>query len=396
VIASVILFIGFIGELVFKKTHIPDVIMLLLLGVFLGPISGIVESSSLITIAPLIGSLALIIILFESGVNIDIYQLLKGVPRGSILALSYFVLSTFVVTAVTYVIGWPILRGMLLGTIVGGLSSTVIIPMTKSLELGQKTILMLTVESAISDVLSIVFSIALIQIIVEGAFVSAAVLNSIAGAFSIGAVVGFISGILWIYWIKKLEGEPKVGMPVIAFLLLLYSVVKFIGGNGAIATLLFGVVLGNAKKLGEGLRLGEISTITPTTKFFYAEISFFVKSFFFVYLGILMTLSELHFIAYGFALTVALAVIRPVAVFITTLKKKLEAHEKSTLQVMIPRGLAAAVLAQMPLTFGVAGAENFVTIVFSIIFFSIIYTAIGHFFIFHRTRKGKSKHMAAK
>jgi cell volume regulation protein A len=390
-IASIIIFIGYIGELVFQKTHIPDVIWLLLLGVILGPITGIVNPSLLRPIAPLIGSLALIIILFEGGLNMDIYALLKSVPRGTILSLSYFILSALSVASIMFVLGWPVLNGLLLGTIVGGLSSAIIIPMTRNLELKQKTTLMLTVESAVSDILCIVLSIALIEIIAEDAFVSKTVLNNIAGNFSIGAVVGFVSGIVWINSISKVEKESKAYMPVIAFLLLLYSVVEYIGGNGAIATLLFGVVLGNAKKIGESLRLGEISIITPTTKFFYAEISFFVKSFFFVYLGILLTLTDYTLITTGFALTIAIGVIRPIAVYIATWREKFDSIDVTTMKVLIPRGLAAAVLAQIPLSYGIDGAESFVAIVFSVIFFSILFTTLGHYYIFHRTKRETPK-----
>ena len=67
-IAAVFL-IGVIGELVFARTGVPDVVWLIVVGIFMGPVFGFVDRSFLLDIAPFFGALTLVIVLFDGGVN---------------------------------------------------------------------------------------------------------------------------------------------------------------------------------------------------------------------------------------------------------------------------------------------------------------------------------------
>jgi len=121
------------------------------------------------------------------------------------------------------------------------------------------------------------------------------------------------------------------------------------------------------------------NVLSPTAKNFYGEISFFVKDFLFVYLGLLMDFSNPNVFIYGGIMTLGIYLIRPFAVKMTFgRKEKLDIKEKTLLEILIPKGLAAAVLAQLSVQSGVLGerATEFGSLILSVIFLSIFLTSI--------------------
>ena len=75
--AGVVIFLGVAGEAFFKKTGIPDVAFLMILGVIIGPVLGIIQPEAVIQIVPYFAALALIIIMFDGGLNLDIKHMIK-------------------------------------------------------------------------------------------------------------------------------------------------------------------------------------------------------------------------------------------------------------------------------------------------------------------------------
>ena len=135
VIAAIFL-IGIAGELAFAKTGIPDVIWLIGVGIILGPVSGLVTKSSLAAAAPYFGALTLVVVLFNGGSELKLQELSKAAGRGTLLAVSSFVFAVAVVAPVVMAAkflgivpsGWTWMHAILVGTIVGGSSSVVIMP----------------------------------------------------------------------------------------------------------------------------------------------------------------------------------------------------------------------------------------------------------------------------
>ncbi|MFY9605480.1 MAG: cation:proton antiporter, partial [Thermoplasmata archaeon] len=85
---------------------------------------------------------------------------------------------------------------------------------------------------------------------------------------------------------------------------------------------------------------------------FHSEISFFVRTFFYVYLGLIFefdTFQPIH-LAIGLLIIVAIVVVRRITSLIAWKIGDLERGDADALFAMMPRGLAAAVLATMPAT----------------------------------------------
>jgi NhaP-type Na+/H+ or K+/H+ antiporter len=149
--------------------------------------------------------------------------------------------------------------------------------------------------------------------------------------------------------------------------------------------LTFGLVLGNARTIAKGLRIKRgVSGLERETLDFNAHVSFFVRVFFFVFLGTLVTLSNIWLLLYGAILAILLFGVRALAVKISTSKLKLTKIERKIMCCMLPRGLAAAVLVSMPyLKYGIAGAQIFTDIVFSVIISTAIISTVGIFVFTH-------------
>ena len=221
-VAGILIFIGFIGEWIFGKTNIPDVIWLMLLGIGVGQFVKIGDNAAFTQLAPIFTTFALIFILFEGAINIDIKKMIKGVASGGTLSTLNFFFSLIIVALVMMVVGWSFLEGLLLGAIIGGVSSAVIIPMTKKIRVKSNTALVLTFESAISDVLCIVGTLTILNIMILHSFSVAGVVQEIVYSFGIALFIGIVGGLAWVKLDKTMQSVSKSYMTTIAVLLLLY------------------------------------------------------------------------------------------------------------------------------------------------------------------------------
>jgi len=71
VIGLLVFFAHFLS-LQFSKTNIPDVLVLMLLGILLGPVLGVVTPQDFGKVGSLIATIALVVILFESGTSLNL------------------------------------------------------------------------------------------------------------------------------------------------------------------------------------------------------------------------------------------------------------------------------------------------------------------------------------
>lgn len=375
---GLIIILGFLGNYFFRKTKIPDVIWLILLGLILGPILNVIGPSLLVQYITYFAALALMIILFESGLNTKLCVLIKESPRSLVLAVSCILLSMFVVTWIMqYLFNWPLLYGLLLGAIIGGSSSAIVNSVTNELNIDERVKTILNLESTMSDVLCIVLSIALIQAIVLGDTSITLTLNKIFGSFSIGAMVGLITGIVWLMILKKIKGKPFEYMLTLAILFILYAFIEKIMGSAAIGALAFGIVLGNAKDISRILRTREKLVIDRMIRKFHLEITFLIRTFFFVYLGLIVSVTNYLFMLVGVIITIALFFIRILAVEISTLVSNFTSFDKKFMSVIMPRGLAATVLLQFIFSSNLSYVDMFTDLIFVVIVSSIAICSTG-------------------
>ncbi len=392
--ASLILFFGYFAGFIYKKTSLPDVLFLIILGFVIGP-NGLdyVSPGHLVNIAPIFTTFTLLFLLFDGAFNINLYNLIKEFSQSFILTIFNFVISTLIVGVVMRVSGFSVLTSILTGFILGGTSSAFVIPVLKELNVKEKIYSLLTLESALTDVFCIVFSLAIIEIIKFGSFGIKETATHITSLFAVAGLVGLLGGIIWIFLIIKVFNEHNY-MIAIAYLLLIYVLTEFLSGNGAIAALFFGLILKNSKQLSSIIRgilsrkakekkkalKGElgVSVTTPSEQYFYHQISFFLKTFFFVYIGVLIDISDWKALIIGGVLSVLLMGSRNASLLLT---RKMEPEDRMLVDSIFARGLAAAAIAQLAVQAGIANAAFLVKIVFVTITGTILLSSIRIFIL---------------
>ena len=357
---GVAIFVGFAANFLFRKYGAPDVLVLIFLGILFGPGAiGIVDTKlagSINSITPYVAAIALAIIMFEAGMDLKPAQVLGSFKNAVLHTILAFLLSMVITAGICILIlNWPIATSLVLGAILGGTSGAIVIPLVKKLNISDRTETVLTLEAALTDVLVIVVATAILFTItdVSTGFGSAAKL--LVSAFLISTVIGLLGGIFWLRILSKLAGQPFSYMTTLATLVILYAVTELTvgGGGGAVAALVFGLVIGNKDSVVKLLRIsaGKLN-FEERIRDFNSEISFFVRTFFFVYLGLVFSTIVLTFtyVLLAGLIFCGLIVVRWSAIHLESRSMRLDKTDRLAHILMMPRGLSAAVLASVPLT----------------------------------------------
>ena len=373
--AGVVIFLGVAGEAFFKRTGVPDVAFLMILGVILGPVLGIIQPEIITQVVPYFAAIALIIIMFDGGLNLDLGHMIKTAHFAIFLAIIGFVVSVVIVTVIThYGIGWEWMDSILLGSIVGGSSSVIVFGLVRNIRVSEEAKSMLSFESAITDILSTIIAFIMFQAILSGELSVTVLSETIGTAVVVGLVLGLGVGIPWMYITTKLGNAQHSYMLTLGILFVLFFMANTFGESGALTALVFGLMLGNKDKLSRifKFKVRRIESDDPT----HSQLTFLVRAFFFVFVGLLASFGQIEYVVLGIVATIAIYISR-IIISKSTLTKRFSKIDKKVTQVMIPRGLAAAVLATLPITFGLPNGEAYPQIVFFIILSSVIITTIG-------------------
>ncbi len=396
VISSLIILTGFLANYIFKKTGFPDMLILIFLGAIFGPILGVFDPVMIQSFAPYIAALALAYILFDGGMGLNIRQVVSNSPKALLLAVSGFVLSVIVTALFTLVVfNMPILYGLLLGGIVGGSSSVVVISLASKIKVSEKSATVLVLESALTDVFSIVICIALLDVIITGQTDVAAIGIGVAMRFLIGTLIGVGLGFVWLFALRKLATLEFSYILTLGTILLGYAMSEILGGNGALSALLFGLILGNEREILGGLNSFTGSkifegkpalSVEKGLKRFESEIAFLIQTFFYVFLGIIASVTSMTILAAGIGLSIILYITRYGAVWITTFNSPLK-KERQVLTAVLTRGLATAVLATLPAQYGLPYADLFVNLSIVIIVATAIMATAGCMIASHQNKE---------
>jgi NhaP-type Na+/H+ or K+/H+ antiporter len=140
--AESILFIGLIVFLahyfvaLFQRTRVPDVLLLTVLGLILGPLTHEVSPESFGKTGGVISTIALVVILFESGVSLDPKVLPRIWSATLRLTLTTLVATFGIILSVgVYWLQLPPMTAAMAAAALGGTSAAVVIVMVKSIKM---------------------------------------------------------------------------------------------------------------------------------------------------------------------------------------------------------------------------------------------------------------------
>ena len=378
---GVMVFFAHFLSLQFRKTNIPDVLVLMLVGILIGPVFGWMSAADFGRVGPLIAAIALVVILFEGGTSLNMNVLGKSLTATGMLAINCFILSTLIIGLIGfYALGLSLLPAIFLGVILGSTSAAVVIPMASSLRLAEKPGTVVVLESAFTDVLSIVAVFALVQIHVQGEVEAGRLIGSVLSSLIFAVVIGAVGGIGWLVVLGKVRDFPNTISSTLAYVFIVYGLTELLGFSGAIAALALGIALTNSEKFGLHLIPSIDSKVVPlneTELMFFREAVFLLKTYFFVYLGISIHFGELKIALVAFAMVLAIYVMRVILVrYVFQRDRSYSLRDAAYTSMLAPKGLASAVLATLPLKYGIAGGEAIRDITFMVVLVSISLTAV--------------------
>lgn len=358
-LVSATLFLSYISSLFYTKTRIPDIVWLLCFGYLLGPVLHFFDKEIFITIFPMLILVTVSIFSFDTGINVDISGMMKTVIKVLILTFATFLAIT---GGIGFVLNlfmpelFTLEEGMLLGAMVGGLGGISVTGILNRLKTLIPTIekdgVILNLESTLSDPIRIVACFTLINMITSEVTLQVGI-KDIVFVFTISAVLGIVYGLMWSEVLHLLSNRPFNYMMTIAALFPVYiASERYVGqGGGAITALAFGLAITNHDRISKFFGSKRKVKVNKTRiREFNQEITFLIKAFFFVYLGLIVSIS-VNYALIGLGVVLLMLVIRYVTVTGVAFALRFTDGERILSRLIYLQGASALVLSRWPILY---------------------------------------------
>jgi NhaP-type Na+/H+ or K+/H+ antiporter len=293
---SIIIIISFIFNYISRRTSVPSVLLLMVLGVSIQYIfPHFAENPSIFKMLIVVGKMGLILIVLEAALDLKLKKERTG------LIIKAFIAAIVVLIGTSFAIAFILehfLRSSFFNAFVYAvpmavMSSAIVIPSVSSLSEYKKEFLIY--ESAFSDI----FGIILFQFLLNSEnFYS--VSDVAIGLFSnifITLIVAVVFGYVTVWGIQKLTSHVKLFL-IIAVLMLVYAIGSIFHLSSLIIILVFGLILNNSDVFYKGKMAKWIDKdrVNEEYKDFYIitlESAFLLRTIFFVMFGVTISLLSL-------------------------------------------------------------------------------------------------------
>ena len=383
---GLIIFVAHFFTALFERTRVPDVLPLIIIGILIGPLFDILSPDDFGYVGPLLSAVALVLMLFEGGSHLTLDTLKTSLKDCVVLTLATFIFTVLITTGIAhYIMGNDLMPALFIAVVLGSISPAVVVPIVRMLDLSENTKSTLVVESAITDVLSIIIALGILKTFQAGhKTIMEFIGTNLIATMAMSLIVGFIGAVIWSTILEKIRKFPNTIFTSLAFLFLMYGLSEILGYSGPISVLIFGVVLANSKKIPLNIvqKFGadHLTEFTSIEKTLFSEVIFLVKTFFFIFLGMSIQFGNFKILFIGILLTILIYGGR-LLLSRMLISKETPNRDAAMISFIIPKGLAAAVLAEVPMHMNLPpGVEDtFIEIravVYMVILFSILLTSV--------------------
>ncbi len=364
-LAFAVLLVAVLAVRVADRTGLPSLLVYLALGLVVGEAGLGVEFSDYRLTADL-GLVALAVILAEGGLTTRWSVVRPALPYAVVLATVGVAVSVLVVAGVAHTalgVDWQ--TSVVLGGVLASTDAAAVFSVLRKLPLSARVRTVLEAESGLNDAPAVV----VVVLASSDAWGSTGVLHllgEVAVELVVGAVVGLLVGRLGRLLMAR-AALPSAGLyplATVGLLLLAFTAANALHGSGFLAVYLAGLAFATGAMPHRRAVLGFAGSLA-----LLAEVGLFVL------LGLLASPERLP-AAVGAALLLGAAstfLARPLAVALSALPFRLPLREQLFLSWAGLRGAVPIVLATIPVTAGVAGAERVVDVVFVLV---VVYTLV--------------------
>ncbi|HET6541240.1 MAG TPA: potassium/proton antiporter [Chryseolinea sp.] len=368
-IGSLLLFLSIIASKTSFKLGIPTLILFLVVGMLAGSDGpgGIYFNDP--HMAQFLGVVALTFILFSGGLETK-WESIKPILWQGVSLSTIGVLITALSVGIfsSYVLGYSLYEGLLLGAIVSSTDAAAVFSILRSKSIGLKGNLRPTLEfeSGSNDPMAYFLTVSVIYLIQEP---DASVLSLVPRFFKgmiLGGICGYALGkaMIWIVNHIKLDIDGLYPVLILALVFFTFSFTDFIGGNGFLAVYIAAIILGNSNFLHKKSMMR-----------FYDGQAWLMQIVMFLTLGLLVYPSQIvPVIGPGVLISLFLIFIaRPIAVMISlAFFRDLNIRKKLFVSWVGLRGAVPIIFSTYPLIAGIPTANNIFNLVFFISASSIL------------------------
>ena len=349
-----LLVLAFVANLLFRRTRVPDVLVLMATGLVLGPVLGWVDPSRFEPVTHAFGTLALILILFEGGLELNIRETFRHFPGGLLLGvLAYGVTLTLVTLVAWRGLDLPVRSALLVGAVLACTSSAIVLPVLQQLKAREPVKVTLLIEASLGDVLGALTVGLLLELPASGAPLASGFVLGLLMEVGISLLLAALTGMLWSRLLPILSEQRFWHVLTFSVVLLLYAGSQALHGNGLIAVLGFGLTLANFPGIDRRLVEATFGLEAPAVEHhqqiltFHSELAFLMRTFFFVLLGLVVKLAGLgQYLLVTLGILGAILLGRWLAVHASRWAwREIGAPERELVLWILPRGLITAVLA---------------------------------------------------
>jgi NhaP-type Na+/H+ and K+/H+ antiporter len=380
-ILSGLVILSYLFDLLSARTKLPSVLLLLFVGIGLRQL---VDYFGWVTfdfqkILPSLGSLGLILIVFEGALELKYDKEKNKLIKQTFLAALVILLATCVAIAVTLhlLTGADFYRCFLSAIPFSVISSSIAIPSAVVLDSQRREFVIY--ESSFSDIIGII----LFNFAISNEQLTFASFAGLGGEIVFIGIIAFVSCLLLLYIMGRIQHHIKFFL-IISILILIYSLGQQYHLSSLIIVLAFGLFLSNADEI----------RLPIFKKYFYypkhpqdlnqllqlsAESAFIIRTFFFVIFGFTMQINELRDLSvlqYGILIVLCIYLVR--FIYLKYFAKTGVFPEA----LITPRGLISILLYyHLPAKFKIPGVET------GLLFLVIISTCLIMSFGLLTTRK---------
>lgn len=368
-IGTLLVLIAAFSSLLAFRFGAPLLLLFLCIGLIAG-VDGLGINFDNAPAAYFIGSLALAVILFDSGFGTSIQSFRQAAAPAITLATFGVLLTTAIFgVAAHYLLFLDWMEAFLLGAIVGSTDAAAVFFLLRvgGINIRDKVRSTLEVESGSNDPMAIFLTITLVEIISQGSGVEemgAEVLLQFFLQMGIGLAAGIVGGMAIVGLVNKLQLERGLApIFVLALSLLVFSATGAVGGSGFLAVYVAGLYAGNRQVRS-----------APTLKRFQDGMTWLAQILMFLLLGLLATPSQFGIIAVP-AVACAFFLIfvaRPLAVWLALLPFDFQREETAFVSWVGLRGAVSILLAILPLLGQLENGGVFFNAAFIIVLVSLI------------------------
>lgn len=368
-VATALVFLAAFSSLIAFRFGAPLLLLFLTIGLGAG-VDGLGIDFSNFGLAYVVGSLALAVVLFDSGFGTSLQSFRLSAAPALTLATAGVLLTTLLLGfAAHFLFGFSYLEGMLLGAILASTDAAAVFFLLRigGINIRDRVRSALEVESGTNDPMAIFLAIALVELISNGSGTDALsfdLLRLFVEQMGIGLILGLIGGASIAFILRRLQIEQGLApIFMLAMALMIFAFTGLIGGSGFLAVYVAGIYAGSRKLPS-----------TVSIKRFQDGMTWLSQIIMFLVLGLLATPSEFPQILLPAVLLALFLVFiaRPLAVWLCLLPFDFTQRETGFIAWVGLRGAVSILLGIVPVIGNMDNGQLFFNTAFIVVMISLV------------------------